>query len=46
MASWGEMQTGNSSCIIAVIYNPVTKVIDKDPYIIGEKEFNNTYELG
>jgi|SRR5581483_11876559 len=45
MASWGEMQNGQTNCKIADTYEPMTKEFGGDPYIIGLDEFNNTYEL-
>ena len=43
LASWGEMQNGQSDCKIADTYDPDTRELGGEPYIIGLKEFKNTY---
>jgi hypothetical protein len=44
LASWGEMQYGQVDCKLADAYEPATKALDGDPYIIGRKEFAQTYK--
>jgi hypothetical protein len=44
-APWGEMQYGSANCVIADIFDPVTKQRAGQPYLIGHTEFNRTYLL-
>ncbi len=45
LASWGEMQNGQTDCKIADTYDVSTKVLGGEPYIIGRTEFLQTYKL-
>lgn len=44
MASWGEMQNGQADCKIADTFDIQTQAFGGEPYIIGLKEFNQTYK--
>ena len=44
-ASWGEMQLGAADCMIADTYEYATGKREGEPYIIGVKEFEQTYKL-
>lgn len=44
MASWGEMQNGQSDCKIADTYDIETGILGGEPYIIAPREFNQTYK--
>lgn len=43
MASWGEMQNGQTDCKIADTYDGATGALGGEPYIIGRAEFEQTY---
>lgn len=43
MASWGEAQVGDSECILADTYEPETKALGGEPYIIEKAAFEQTY---
>ncbi len=45
LASWGEWQYGNADCMIATTFDPETHEEGKDPYIIGKREFEQTYKI-
>jgi hypothetical protein len=46
IAPWGEEQHGGADAMVAVLYDPAQPdVIGSDRYIIGGKEFKNTYAL-
>lgn len=42
-ASWGETQTGDSECMFADTYDPETKTLGGEPYIIERDAFEKTY---
>jgi len=44
MASWGEMQNGAVDCKLADTFDPETGKLGGQPYIIGFKEFSQTYK--
>lgn len=44
MASWGELQTGDENCMIAIVCDE-NGDMDGEPYIIDGTEFNKTYKL-
>ncbi len=44
-APWGEMQYGSADCVIADIFDPTTKKMAGEPYIIAREEFARTYKL-
>lgn len=44
VASWGEMQNGQSDCMIADTYDIETGTLGGEPYIIAPREFNKTYK--
>lgn len=43
MASWGEIQTGDSECMFADTYDPETNTLGGEPYIIEKTAFEQTY---
>lgn len=43
MASWGEVQVGDNECILADTYDPETKSLGGEPYIIEKNAFEETY---
>lgn len=46
MAPWGEPQFGGPDCMIATVFDPENpEEIGADRYIIGRKEFEETYGL-
>jgi len=42
-ASWGEIQTGDSECMFADTYDPDTRTLGGEPYIIEKYAFEETY---
>lgn len=45
LASWGQMQNGGSDCKFVDTYDPNTNTLGGNPYIVGRKEFENTYVI-
>lgn len=45
MASWGEMQFGDTYCKIADTFDPITGEFGGQPYIIDRTSFEQTYVL-
>jgi hypothetical protein len=43
VASWGKVQSGAADCMIADMFDPVTRKRAGRPYIIGRAEFEETY---
>jgi len=45
MASWGEVQIGDWECKLADTYDPETKTLGGEPYIIEKNAFEQTYGI-